>query len=452
MDFLSEIVIPPNETHLQVLRFVLFISLALFFPYMGATIGATMFSVYFNRKGRNSRGSIYYRFACDIMDKLIFSKGVGLGLGVVPVLSATFVYMQFMYETKSAVVGMMITASLLYYLGITLIYKYKANFDIEEVVDTLKAVINEDKEKKQIPEEIEEYEAGLKASKTTFGGWGLVCLMVASLFFVGGTSLITNPGEWAHASPLIYMFSVPVLINYCFFICAGLAFTGIAILFYFFGWNGGIKNRSDNYKIYVKRFAGSLAFYSIIILPVLFLSSFLTYHSHAFSASLFVIGALALIIILLTANFLYALIRNSEIKYSGAMFYLMIVSFSLISLKDVSAINAALKEQFEKVHLLAEEYQKKHNKIEVKDTGISGEDIFNAKCSACHKFDTKLVGPAYKDVLPKYNDNVKKLAAFVYNPVKVNPDFPPMPNQGLKPKEAEAVAQYILTKVKDYAK
>ncbi|CAF3776282.1 unnamed protein product [Rotaria sp. Silwood1] len=124
----------------------------------------------------------------------------------------------------------------------------------------------------------------------------------------------------------------------------------------------------------------------------------------------------------------------------------MIATFTLTSLKDVSAINGALKEQFAKVHVLAEEYEKKTHKIEVKDSGISGEDIFNAKCSACHRFDTKLVGPPYKETLPKYNDNVKKVAAFVYNPVKMNPDYPAMPNQGLKPKEAEAVAQYILTK------
>lgn len=449
MDFLNEIVIPANDTHLQVLKFVLFISLALFLPYMGATIGGTIFSVYFNRKGKNNRRTIYYRFACDILDKLIFGKGVGLGLGVVPVLSATFVYMQFMYETKAAVVGLMIVSTILYYLGITLVYKYKSNFDIEEVVDSLKSVIESDKHEGQIPEEVKEYEAGLKQVKSTFGGWGLVCLIVASLFFVGGTTLIANPSAWEHASPIIYLFSIPVLINFLFFICASLAFTGIAVLFYFFGWQGGIKDRSDNYKAYVKKFAGSLAFYSTIILPVLFLASFLTYHTHAFSSSLFIIGALALGTILLTANFLYALIRNSEIKYSGAMFYLMIATFSLISLKDVSAINGALKEQFHKVHILAEEYEKKHNKVAVVDTGISGEEIFNAKCSACHKFDQKLVGPPYKETVPKYNDNVKKLAAFIYNPVKVNPDYPAMPNQGLKPKEAEAVAQYIITHLKE---
>jgi len=36
------------------------------------------------------------------------------------------------------------------------------------------------------------------------------------------------------------------------------------------------------------------------------------------------------------------------------------------------------------------------------------------------------------------------LVDFVMNPVKKNPEYPSMPNQGLKPNEAKAVAEYIL--------
>ena len=58
------------------------------------------------------------------------------------------------------------------------------------------------------------------------------------------------------------------------------------------------------------------------------------------------------------------------------------------------------------------------------------------------------MGPPYQETIPKYNGDVKKLAQFIYNPVKVNPDFPPMPNQGLKMKEAEAIASWLMSKVK----
>ena len=83
---------------------------------------------------------------------------------------------------------------------------------------------------------------------------------------------------------------------------------------------------------------------------------------------------------------------------------------------------------------------------------FNGEDIFNAKCSACHEFGVKKVGPAYKDVLPKYESDRAKLLSFVLNPQKMDPAFPPMPNQGLKPAEADSITAYIMTMYKQQVK
>jgi cytochrome c len=78
---------------------------------------------------------------------------------------------------------------------------------------------------------------------------------------------------------------------------------------------------------------------------------------------------------------------------------------------------------------------------------MTGEDIFNAKCSACHLFDQKKVGPPYNETIPKYNGDKAKIMAFVLNPSKINPAYPPMPNQGLKPAEADSIVSYLLSKV-----
>ena len=51
---------------------------------------------------------------------------------------------------------------------------------------------------------------------------------------------------------------------------------------------------------------------------------------------------------------------------------------------------------------------------------------------------------AHFDVLPKYVGKEAQLVAFIRNPVKVDPAYPPMPNPGLKPQEADAVAKYLL--------
>ena len=76
-------------------------------------------------------------------------------------------------------------------------------------------------------------------------------------------------------------------------------------------------------------------------------------------------------------------------------------------------------------------------------TTVNAEDIFFDKCLSCHQFDKKATGPALKDVVVKYKNKKDKLAEFILNPTKVDPNFPAMPNQALKPAEAKAMAEYL---------
>ena len=73
-----------------------------------------------------------------------------------------------------------------------------------------------------------------------------------------------------------------------------------------------------------------------------------------------------------------------------------------------------------------------------------GKKVYDTVCSVCHRFDVKIVGPPYNDVVPKYKGNVEKLKAFIRNPVKVNPSFPAMPKPAIKEDEIDAVARYLL--------
>ena len=57
------------------------------------------------------------------------------------------------------------------------------------------------------------------------------------------------------------------------------------------------------------------------------------------------------------------------------------------------------------------------------------------------------MGPPYQETVPKYNGDVQKLADFVFSPTQNNPGYPPMPNQGLKKKEAVAVAKFLIDSV-----
>lgn len=81
-----------------------------------------------------------------------------------------------------------------------------------------------------------------------------------------------------------------------------------------------------------------------------------------------------------------------------------------------------------------------------------GKELFKTKCSACHKIDSRYVGPqlgtVFEDRTPTYVMNM------ILNPeemVKKHPQakkllaefLSPMPNQNLSPEEARAVVEFL---------
>ena len=154
-----------------------------------------------------------------------------------------------------------------------------------------------------------------------------------------------------------------------------------------------------------------------------------------------------MLLLLLLFNFLYPMIKNSDTGFSTIVFVLIFMVFTFNIIKDQAVLGNALRDHTEEITKKAEENEKEAKTKTMTAGGISPDAIFNSKCSACHRFDVKLVGPPYQQTVPKYNGNVQELAGFIFNPVKKNPDFPPMPNQGLKKKEALIMAQWLMDKV-----
>ncbi|ALC17192.1 cytochrome c551/c552 [Desulfuromonas soudanensis] len=73
-----------------------------------------------------------------------------------------------------------------------------------------------------------------------------------------------------------------------------------------------------------------------------------------------------------------------------------------------------------------------------------GEEIFNRVCSGCHAFEGRRVGPPLSEVIPGYRGRRGALANFIANPVKMNPDYPAMPDPGLSEAEISAVVDFLL--------
>jgi len=76
-----------------------------------------------------------------------------------------------------------------------------------------------------------------------------------------------------------------------------------------------------------------------------------------------------------------------------------------------------------------------------------GKAVFDKVCSGCHRFESRVVGPPFNEVVPGYRGDVEKLKSFIRNPVKKNPGYPSMPKLGLKDEEIDAVARYLVSHV-----
>jgi cytochrome c len=180
---------------------------------------------------------------------------------------------------------------------------------------------------------------------------------------------------------------------------------------------------------------------------VLILLSLLFLPAEALSGVMVALAGIAVVMLLVALQLLYAMEKEGKLQYAGLAFFALVCASAFTVTKDQLAIQNATKDHAARL-VVAHERQLTALKAQL---GIgapvpTGEDIYNGKCSACHLYDQKKVGPPYNVVIPKYSGKKSDMIAFVLNPAKVDPAYPPMPNQGLKPTEADSIVSYLFRK------
>ncbi len=450
MDLFDKIVIPPSQNHVMLVKYILTISFLLFIPYLGMVIGSTFLSVYFNGNARKRNNPLLARFAKDVIEKLLFTKYAEFALGIIPMLSITFGYAQLLFEAKTITMSIMALSVLIVTTGLVTIYRYRSTFQVESILQSYKSISNIETisgENKSV-EEIQNYEEKLMSSNSRLGKIGLWTILTGAYIFVGSTALASNPPDWENVNNILQViFSWNTIFSFMYLLAAAGVVTGGGILFFFFKWQGGIEDVDEQYGAFVKAIASRLTLSSVICLPFFMFIKFLYLPSTAQSQSLFVYMIITLILVIILCNLIYSMTRYSEYKYVTVIFILIYAVFTLGILDDQVAFGSAITDQTKDIIAKSEEMEKEVKSKTINVTDIDPDAIFNAKCIACHRFDVKLVGPPYQQTVPTYNGDVNKLAEFIFNPVKRYPDYPPMPNQGLKKKEALAMAKWLIGKV-----
>lgn len=444
MDFLDSLALPQSHEHLILLKYLLGLTFTLFLPYLTILLGASLYSIILKKKSAKTNDKRYLTIARDLVNIATFNKSVVFALGIIPLLSAIFCYIQLLQYSSASTVLFLIAAFISFVLGIILIFSYKNSFNLKTMLDSVteKQIKFDEDETNEV---IENYrnEAGKRFEKNDL--WSLILFLITAWLFTSAVENAADSSIWGTGSSVIVtLFSIRTVSYVFYLVILALAVSPIAILFF----NYRIKSEdrlAPEYLELVRNYAVTKGLIFVIILPIFVLLNLVFTPQSALAFDLFLFNLFLLASILLISTFLYVMMKDNKVNYLTTLVVLIALLFVFGNAKDQVAFSTTSKQQLADLEAKFLKYEEDFkSSLGLETAAISGEDIYNGKCSACHRFDSKLVGPPYNQVLPKYEGKKDELVNFILNPQKVNPDYPAMPNQGLKPNEARAIADYIL--------
>jgi cytochrome c len=440
MNFLDNFVLPQSAEHIELLHYMLMLIQFLFLPFISIIIGGMVLSLYYKKDGVSGANHTSLRFAREIIEIVTINKSTGIILGVIPVLTAVLIFAQLLHQTSAATVSFMIVSFLFFTVGIIAVYSYRYSMSFAEIFNGIKDYKSENQE---LTDEIKRFKTGNENLINKSGKYGVVFLVLGAWFFIAGMVVASNPNDWDNQAFIYSLFSWNVISKFIQFIAVAFALTGAVILFIYYFWEGGREIKDEYYNNFIKRTAINISFPAAVIIPIFMFINILALPVKALSGGVFAYSAAALILLFLAYHFLYSMMKEGTVKFSGHLFFVLLLAFLSLIIKDQLAMSNATQVQSA---MLDKQFQ--IFLADLRGPGaesvVSGEEIFQVRCASCHSFDVKMVGPAYNDVLQKYENNMNGLISFIRNPTRIDPAYPPMPNPGLRPNEVEAVANYIM--------
>ena len=425
MDFLNNLFLPPSANHLHLVKYIILIIYFIHLPFISLVIGGTFFSFVFRLLSGNDQNSRNWRVSREFINRLVLRKMAGIFLGVLPLIILMLIEGQVFYDADISVVPFMLITNILVATGITLVYFYQYSFR----------------------------ETGISQPVQIAGGaLALFFLFTGYFVFSVNSALILDPGRWAIVnSPLKFLFSWNVIARFLHFICAAFAVSGVAMIFFMFNWKESEREKDVKFADYMKKLSGGIAIGFTLIQPLLIFWNLITLPDQALSGAVYLLTVLVLFLLFIITLTLYRLLKESRIKLGNNVFVLFVVTFIVMIVNDHEARENSIENQTRLLTSRAEEVRGAIQQEREAAMASSfkpdiklGEEIYNKQCSACHRFDQKLVGPAYDSVLPKYENNRDELIKFIRNPYKIEPGYPPMPKLGLSEKEIMSVAEFLL--------
>jgi cytochrome c551/c552 len=445
MEFLKELAIPQSLEHFHLVVFFIALSSVVFVPYVGFVLGSSILSLWYNRKGRASGNLIYLQFAYEIINTALNSKKLIVFLAVFPGFTLVLSYAQILQTTSSLGVGFAGFGYLFLIAALILLYSYKFTFRLQSILGAYRDLVKHQDGIRV--EDIAKIQEDNTRAHIHSGGYGILCLCIACILFSGAISIVVNPSLWDINTFLYMVVSLDSWISLFEILAITVGVTGVGILFFTFAWEAE-KKYSEEYSSLVMKVGLRLSVFGLLLLPLMILLKAAFLPDAANIGMVYTMMSIAVVGFFIVAHFIYGYYRSRESSALAPAFLIFIFSSAMGIIGDTIALGTATRSQ---AVIFASKYNRHIDELKAKYGGVAvaftGEDIYNAKCSACHLFDQKKVGPPYYESIPKYEGRKADLINFVLNPVKKDPAYPPMPSQGLKSAEADSIVSYILRKI-----
>jgi len=444
MDFLKQLALPQSEAQIGVLHFVLNVVYIILLPFISYLFGALVISLYTNRRGRLSGQQHDIRLSEEVISHILPTKNIVILFGVVPFLALVFAYAQLLQSSVAISISILTWGVCFFAAAAAFSSSYQSAAKLSGILQGVS----------KSNEELDVYRSQMLEARRTSGKYALLFLSLAVFLLIAGTSLASQPANWVTTSSLVQLiFSLEVWVKIVQFVLLSFTIASLGTVYFTFSWQGGVKNIENGYSDHVKKTLLPIGLLSLLAQPLVVVLTIVLLPISALSGLVFLSAFFVIFFVFITSHFVYGMIKEFKIGYAGKAFYSLFLAIVFMIVQTTASLSSSTQKHSS---LVAYEYDRYHEELLAKmgigAASMTGAEIFGAKCSACHEFGAKKVGPAYKDVLPKYENDRAKLLSFVMNPQKMNPAFPPMPNQGLKPVEADSIAAYIMTMYKQAPK
>jgi len=446
MEFLKDIALPQSIEHYKLVVLIATISSMIFLLYIGFVVGSIILSFRYRIQARKENNVQALAIAYQLAEVPLKTKSVLLFLGIIPSASLVFCFAQMLQSTPAISVTLSGFGFLCAAVGLWLLYSYKQTFRIQGILSSYQTLLKTQKEKGETAAGVEHYESENTQTYSRSGTYGIILLLVGLFLFSAAFSLTANPSSWQETDSIFgVLISLSVWIKFIIILTLSTGITGFGVLYFIVSKSDDIQ---EAFLASLKKISVRFSVIALLVLPLMLLAQVASVSDEAISGPLYSLTGVGLVSFFLAAHFLYGYQRSAHEQSATAGFFVFLLAASINIGIDSLAIGTATRGH---AVILSAQHEKNMEDLKA-SLGVSivtftGEDIYNAKCQACHLFDQKKVGPPYFETIPKYEGKKSELLSFILNPVKKDPAYPPMPNQGLRPAEADSVASYIQRRV-----